>query len=237
MAAFTKAAVSGLTFSLKNPSLLKPVISHSGGSSAFTDKIFFDVYNPSTESVIASVENMGLSHVRSAIEEAYDVFSSSPWRNTTGLQRSKMLLRWSELIKENQDDLAKIMTLESGKPLKESYGEIAYGTSYMDFYAGEAIRPSSSGGGYIIPTPFTTSNENMSFARGTAMAIKEGVGVCGIITPWNFPFGMFIRKCAPALAAGCTTVLKPSEETPLTALAVQSLAKSAGLPSGVFHVM
>lgn len=110
-------------------------------------------------------------------------------------------MRWSELVKENADDLAKIMTLESGKPLNESYGEVSYGASYIDFYAAEALRPTSAGGGLIIPTPFARApvpvvagenkqNVNVNnVARGTAMVIHQGVGVCGIISPWNFPFG------------------------------------------------
>ena len=195
---------------------------------------FFDVINPATNAVIASVEDMGADQTNEAIELANEVFSS--WRLTTGIYRSNLLLKWSELIKENKDDLAKIMTLESGKPLRESYGEIAYGTSYMDFYAAEAVRPTSANGGLLIPTPFA-NNSDGTMARGTAMVVRQGVGVCGIITPWNFPFGMFIRKVSPALAAGCTTVVKPSEHTPLTAIAVQNLSERAGIPKGVFEIM
>lgn len=158
-------------------------------------------------------------------------------------------MRWSELVKENADDLAKIMTLESGKPLNESYGEVSYGASYIDFYAAEALRPTSAGGGLIIPTPFARApvpvvagenkqNVNVNnVARGTAMVIHQGVGVCGIISPWNFPFGMFARKVAPALAAGCTAIVKPSEHTPLIAVAAQYLAECAGVPEGVFEVI
>jgi succinate-semialdehyde dehydrogenase/glutarate-semialdehyde dehydrogenase len=127
------------------------------------------------------------------------------------------------------------MTIESGKPLHESRGEVAYGTSFLDYYAAEAIRPNAAGGGFIVPTPFTAPGG--SAPRGKVMAINEAVGVVSLITPWNFPIAMITRKAGPALAVGCTVVLKPSELTPLTALALQTLAKRAGVPDGVFEVV
>jgi succinate-semialdehyde dehydrogenase/glutarate-semialdehyde dehydrogenase len=126
------------------------------------------------------------------------------------------------------------MTLESGKPLHESLGEVTYGTSFLDFYAAEAIRPSSAGGGFIVPSPFSHSD---GAPRGKVMAFNEAVGVVSLITPWNFPIAMITRKVAPALGVGCTVVLKPSELTPLTALALQTLARRAGVPDGVFEVV
>lgn len=247
LTAFAKATVSGLSFSLKDPSLLvspttttsTTIISTAPHGTHNTKRnhipiLFFDVINPANGDVIASVENMRACRTDEAIDRAHLAYQS--WRTTTGSHRSKILLQWSELIKEHKDDLAKIMTMESGKPLKESYGEIVYGTSYMDFYAAEALRPTSAGGGMIIPTPFASAADGIT-ARGTAMSIRQGVGVCGIITPWNFPFGMFIRKVAPAFAAGCTTVVKPSEHTPLTAIAIQTLSERAGILPGMFEVM
>jgi succinate-semialdehyde dehydrogenase/glutarate-semialdehyde dehydrogenase len=129
---------------------------------------------------------------------------------------------------------AKIMTLESGKPLYESIGEITYGTSFLDYYAAEAIRPSAAGGGFMVPSPFSHPN---GAPRGKIMAFNEAVGVVSLITPWNFPIAMITRKVAPALGVGCTVVLKPSELTPLTALTLQTLAKRAGVPNGVLEVM
>lgn len=127
------------------------------------------------------------------------------------------------------------MTMESGKPLQESLGEVAYGTSFLDYYAAESIRPSGAGGGFIVPTPFT--HPGATAPRGKVMAVNEAVGVVGLITPWNFPIAMITRKAAPAIGVGCTVVLKPSELTPLTALALQTLAKRAGVPDGVFEIM
>lgn len=131
--------------------------------------------------------------------------------------------------------LAKIMTMESGKPLHESLGEVTYGTSFLDYYAAEVIRPSGAGGGFIVPTPFT--HPGGTNPRGKVMAINEAVGVVSLITPWNFPIAMITRKAGPAIGVGCTVVLKPSELTPLTALALQTLATRAGMPDGVFEVM
>ena len=159
------------------------------------------------------------------------------------MKRSKILSDWSDLIKESIDDLSLIMTLESGKSLIESRGEVSYGASFLDYYASEALRPTSAGGGFLIPTPFEESMSSSSqqgeggSPRGRVMAIHEAVGVTGMITPWNFPLGMLTRKIGPALACGCTAVLKPSDLTPLTALALLSLAGRAGVPDGVLEVV
>jgi len=130
-------------------------------------------------------------------------------------------------MEDHKDDLATIMTLESGKPIRESLGEVAYASSFFQYYAAEAVRPTAAGGGFLTPTPFEMPNGR---PRGTMIAIQEGVGVTAMITPWNFPLAMITRKVGPALAAGCTVVLKPSELTPLSALAVLELGKRAGLP-------
>lgn len=127
------------------------------------------------------------------------------------------------------------MTLESGKPLAESKGEVNYAASFLDYYAAEAIRPTSAGGGFIIPTPFVDAAR--AAPRGQIMAIQQAVGVTALITPWNFPMAMITRKAGPALAAGCTAVVKPSELTPLSAIALKHLAERAGIPSHVFQIV
>ena len=231
-AAFAKATVTSLSFPLHNPTLLLPPL--DAPSPLKSSSPSFPVLNPATGSTIAYVEDRSKDTPKS-IALARNAFEDGNWRDTSGVYRSKLLNRWSMLIEENKDDLAVIMTMESGKPIQESYAEINYGISYMEFYAAEAVRPTANGGGFIVPSPFQKRDSND--AKGIAMALRQGVGVCGIITPWNFPFGMFIRKVAPAIAAGCTTVVKPSECTPLTAIAVQSLAQEAGLPEGVFEVL
>ncbi|KAL7534007.1 hypothetical protein ACHAXR_005577 [Thalassiosira sp. AJA248-18] len=202
----------------------------------------FDVVDPGASSkqfddgsaIIAQVRRMGRDDTKQAIERASAALSG--WKDgTTAMYRSEIISKWSSLIKENSEDIAKIMTLESGKPLHESRGEVTYGTSFLDYFAGEAIRPTSAGGGSIIPSPFTVPGGGAP--RGKIMAINEAVGVVACITPWNFPIAMITRKAGPAMAAGCTTVLKPSELTPLTAIALSVLAKRAGVPDGVFEVI
>jgi len=201
----------------------------------------FDVVDPGASAkqfeegsaVIAQVRRMGREDTRQAIDRASTALSG--WKGTTALHRSGIISKFSALIKENSEDIAKIMTLESGKPLQESKGEVVYARSFLEYYAAEAIRPSSAGGGFIVPSPFTAPDGVTP--RGKIMAINEAVGVCALITPWNFPIAMITRKVGPALAAGCTCVLKPSELTPLTAVALSVLAKRAGVPSGVLEVV
>jgi len=220
---------------LKDPSLL-------GDLTVSDVDTAFDVIDPGASAgelsdgsaVIGRVGLMGRDDAKAAINKASMALKG--WRDgTTALQRSSILSKWSSLIKENSEDIAKIMTMESGKPLHESRGEVNYGTSFLDYYAGEAIRPNAAGGGFLSPTPFT--HPGTSAPRGKIMAVYEAVGVCALITPWNFPIAMITRKAGPALAAGCTTVLKPSELTPLTAVALETLAKRAGVPDGVFEVI
>ena len=231
VAAFS-TATPAITSMLKDPTLLGDGVSGSDT---------FDVVDPGASSaqfddgsaIIAQVKRMGREDTKDAIDRASAALSG--WKDgTTASRRSEILTKWSTLIKENSEDIAKIMTLESGKPLTEAKGEVAYGTSFLDYFAAEAIRPSSAGGGYMAPSPFTTGD---GAPRGRIMAINEAVGVCALITPWNFPIAMITRKVGPALAAGCTTVLKPSELTPLTAVAMSVLAKRAGVPDGVFEVV
>ena len=162
------------------------------------------------------------TETKKAIDDANNAFQT--WKNTTAKERSVILKKWGDLIVENADDLAKIMTIEQGKPLAEAKGEILMGASYIEFYAEEAKRVY----GDIIPDPRPGKR---------IVIIKQPVGVVGAITPWNFPNSMITRKCAAALAVGCTTVVKPASQTPYSALAVAVLAKEAGFPNGVFNVI
>jgi len=216
-----------LTTSLKNPSLL------DFSDRSNKDDSTFEVLNPANGDVIAHIPVMGGDNARVAIEQSHVALQR--WRDsTTGIQRGNLLRTWSQLMNENARDLATIMTLESGKPLKESLGEVAYARSFLDFYAGEALRPTSAGGGFLVPTTFKKPNGK---PKGQMMAIQQAIGVVGVITPWNFPAAMIARNVAPALAAGCTTVVKPSELTPLTALAMEKLALEAGIPEDVIQVI
>ena len=181
------AVSPAITSLLKDPTLL-PIVS-SGVET-------FDVVDPGASpqqfndgsAIIAKVQRMGREDTRKAIDRASAALFK--WKDgTTALHRSNVLSKWSSLITENSDDIAKIMTLESGKPLAESKGEVAYGTSFLDYFAGEAIRPGCSGGGFMSPSPFTVP-DGSGAPRGKIMAINEAVGVCGLITPWNFPIAM-----------------------------------------------
>ena len=180
------------------------------------------VTNPASGAVIASVPRCGAAETGRAIVAAERALKT--WRRTTAAERSRILRRWFDLLLANQDDLAQLMTAEQGKPLAESRGEIAYAAAYIEWYAEEAKRAY----GEVIPSPF---------ADRQIVVTREPVGVCAAITPWNFPSAMITRKVAPALAAGCTMVLKPAEQTPLSALALADLAERAGVPAGVFSVV
>mmetsp|Transcript_33027 Transcript_33027/g.38460 ORF Transcript_33027/g.38460 Transcript_33027/m.38460 type:complete len:542 (-) Transcript_33027:126-1751(-) len=225
---------------LHNPWLLR--ISDTDEKSSKTSSgHLLEVLNPAASSdevedgsaVIAFLPSKSRHDAVTAIETSATAFKK--WSTkTTGMQRSKMLIKWAELIKESEEDIAKIMTLESGKPLAESRGEINYGVSFLEYYAGEAIRPTNAGGGTIWPTPFSLVDGT---PRAKVMAIQEPIGVTAHITPWNFPMAMITRKAGPALAAGCSVVLKPSELTPLTAIALHHLAVRAGIPKDVFQLI
>ena len=210
---------------LKNPSLL-PDVSKEGET--------FEVRNPANPSqIVAHVPRSSRKDVKDAIDRSAAALPD--WRDkTTGQYRSNLLSTWSRLIQDNADDIATIMTLESGKPLIESKGEVSYGTSFLDYYAAEAIRPTSAGGGMIMPSPFANADGS---PKGQALAVQQAVGVTGLITPWNFPIAMITRKAGPALAAGCTAVVKPAHLTPLTAMALETLAIQAGIPSDVFQLV
>jgi succinate-semialdehyde dehydrogenase/glutarate-semialdehyde dehydrogenase len=182
----------------------------------------FDVINPATGECIASVANANAEQMKQAINSASITFQQ--WRKQTAKQRSIVLKRWFQLITDNAEDLAKIMTAEQGKPLTEAVGEIHYGASYIEWFAEQCKRAY----GDTIPTGDNSRR---------MQTIKTPVGVVGCVTPWNFPSAMITRKAAPALAAGCTVVIKPAAETPLSALALCVLAERAGIPAGAINVV
>jgi succinate-semialdehyde dehydrogenase/glutarate-semialdehyde dehydrogenase len=186
------------------------------------DGSVFAVTNPATGEVMAEVARCGAAETRRAIEAAER--AQIEWRQKTATERSNLLRRWFELMMEHQNDLAQIMTAEQGKPLAESRGEIAYGASFIEWFAEEAKRVY----GDVIPPPATDRR---------IVVIKQPVGVVACITPWNFPNAMLARKVGAALAAGCTTVCKPATATPLSAFAMAELADRAGIPAGVINVI
>jgi len=181
-----------------------------------------DVLNPVNGDVLAHVPNMGVAETRKAIELAEAAWPE--WREKTAAERAGVMRRWYELMLENKQDLATIMTMEQGKPLSESLGEVAYGASFIEWFAEEAKRVY----GDTIPP---------HQADKRILVLKQPVGVCAAITPWNFPNAMITRKAGAALAAGCTMVLKPAGDTPLSALALCELAHRAGVPHGVLNVV
>ena len=182
----------------------------------------FSVMNPFNAELVARVADCGVDETHRAIEAADKAFKT--WSKTTADERSRCLSRWFELLLSHQAEIAELMTLESGKPLSESSAEVAYAASFVQWFSEEAKRVN----GEIIPSPL----------KGRRLLVsKQPIGVCAAITPWNFPLAMITRKCAPALAAGCSVVVKPAESTPLSALAAAELASQAGIPAGVFNVV
>jgi succinate-semialdehyde dehydrogenase/glutarate-semialdehyde dehydrogenase len=182
----------------------------------------FDVTNPATGETIAKVAKCGAGETRRAIEAADAALPA--WRDTSATKRAALMRCWYDLMMQAQEDLAQLMTAEQGKPLAESRGEIAYGASYIEWFAEEGKRMY----GDTIPAPSPDKR---------LVVIKQPVGVVACITPWNFPNAMLARKIAPALAAGCTVVCKPANETPLSALAMAELAARAGIPAGVINMV
>src|SRR5215212_5518951 len=181
-----------------------------------------EVLDPASQSAIGTVPDMGKEETRAAIEAAGRAFA--PWKRKTHAERAALIEAWHGLMIEHEEDLARILTAEQGKPLAEARGEIRYGAGFVKWFAEEARRV----GGTTIPSP--TPDRRI-------LVLKQPVGVCGIITPWNFPNAMITRKIAPALAAGCTVVLKPSELTPFSALALAVLAARVGFPPGVINIV
>jgi succinate-semialdehyde dehydrogenase/glutarate-semialdehyde dehydrogenase len=204
---------------LKDPSLLEPRALIGGEWLAGTG---IAVRNPATGAELAQVPSLDAAATRRAIDAAYAALPA--WRGKTAKERAAILRKWHELMLANQEDLAQIMTAEQGKPLTESRGEIAYAAGFFEWFGEEAKRVY----GDTIPSPW---------ADKRMLVTKEPVGVCGAITPWNFPAAMLARKVGAALAAGCTMVAKPAEQTPLSAFAMALLGQRAGLPAGVFNVI
>ncbi|MDC9813101.1 NADP-dependent succinate-semialdehyde dehydrogenase [Rhizobium binxianense] len=203
---------------LKDPSLLRGQCFIAGEWLDADDGRTIDVSNPADGTTIASVPKMGRNETRRAIAAAEA--SLSAWRGLAGKERAAILRKWFDLLMQHQDDLAAIMTAEQGKPFSEAKGEIAYAASYIEWFGEEAKRIY----GDTIPAP--TRDKRI-------VVIKQPIGVCAAITPWNFPAAMITRKVGPALAAGCTMVIKPASQTPLSALALSVLAERAGVPKGV----
>ncbi|WP_454866834.1 NADP-dependent succinate-semialdehyde dehydrogenase [Pseudomonas lini] len=206
---------------LNNPQLLRHQAYIDGEWLAADNEATITVVNPSTGVTIGQVPRMGQTETRRAIEAAERALPT--WRELSAKARANALRRWYDLIIENQHDLAHLMTLEQGKPLPEALGEIVFGASYIEWYAEEAKRVY----GDLIP----------GATDKRLLVIKQPVGVCAAITPWNFPSAMITRKAGPALAAGCTMVIKPASQTPFSALALVYLAEQAGIPKGVLSVV
>ncbi|WP_037588648.1 NADP-dependent succinate-semialdehyde dehydrogenase [Stenoxybacter acetivorans] len=207
---------------LKDTNLLKQQCYINGTWQAADKDEWIEVSNPATEALIGKVPNMGAAETERAVAAAKAALAG--WQAKSAKERSILLRRWFDLMMAHQNDLAVILTAEQGKPLAEAKGEIAYGASYIEWYAEEGKRIY----GDTIPAPA---------ADKRIMVLKQPIGVCAAITPWNFPNAMITRKAAPALAAGCTFIVRPASQTPLSALAIAELAHRAGIPAGVFNVI
>ena len=205
---------------LKDPTLLRTGALVNGEWLAGTAR--FDVVDPATGDKLADVANLGAAETEAAIAAANAAWPA--WRSRPAKERGAILMKWFALLNQHADDLARIMTAEQGKPLPEAKGEVGYGASFLEWFAEEGKRVY----GETIPT---------TDAGKRYLVIKQAMGVCAAITPWNFPIAMITRKVAPALAAGCPVVIKPAEQTPLSALAVAELAQRAGMPPGVLNVV
>ncbi len=205
---------------LKDPSLLKTDGLVNGQWVKGTSR--FDVHDPANGLKLADVANLGPQEAQEAIAAANAAWPA--WRSKTAKERSNILRTWFNLLMANQEDLGRLMTAEQGKPFPEAKGEVAYGASFVEWFAEEAKRVNGE------TLPQFDNNRRL-------MVLKQPIGVCAAITPWNFPLAMITRKVAPALAAGCPVVIKPAELTPLTALAAAELAMRAGIPAGVLNVL
>ncbi|PWW43643.1 NAD-dependent succinate-semialdehyde dehydrogenase [Melaminivora alkalimesophila] len=192
------------------------------GGQWFAGGARFAVHDPATGDRLADVANLGPREARHAIDAACEALPA--WRTRPAKERSQLLRRWFELLVQHQEDLARLITAEGGKPLAEARGEVAYGASFVEWFAEEAKRVN----GEVLPH---FQNDRR------LLVLRQPIGVCAAITPWNFPLAMITRKVAPAIAAGCTVVVKPAELTPLTALAAAELALRAGIPAGVLNVV
>lgn len=211
-----------LEHALKDPSLLRHQAYIGGEWQAADSDATFEVFDPATGESLGTVPKMGAAETARAIEAAQAAWAG--WRMKTAKERAAILRRWFDLVIANSDNLALILTTEQGKPLAEAKGEIAYAASFIEWFAEEGKRVA----GDTLPTPD---------ANKRIVVVKEPIGVCAAITPWNFPAAMIARKVGPALAAGCPIVVKPAESTPFSALAMAFLAERAGVPKGVLSVV
>ncbi|NDG39330.1 MAG: NAD-dependent succinate-semialdehyde dehydrogenase [Betaproteobacteria bacterium] len=209
---------------LNDPGLLKSdaLVGGEWVNSGAARQHRFAVTDPATGAKLADVANLGPVDCHNAIVAAEKALG--PWRAKTAKERASIMMRWFALLNQHADDLARIMTAEQGKPLAEARGEVVYGASFIEWFAEEAKR--------IYGETIPTTDNNKRY-----IVIKQPIGVCAAITPWNFPIAMITRKVAPALAAGCTVVIKPAEATPLSALALGELAQRAGMPAGVLNII
>ena len=207
---------------LKDPSLLRQQAYINGQWCDADSGETCAVTNPATGETVGTVPKMGAAETGRAIAAADAAWPA--WRSKTGTERSAVIRKWNDLMLANADDLGMIMTVEQGKPLAEAKGEIAYAASFIEWFAEEAKRVS----GDTLSSPWTDRR---------IVVIKQPIGVCAAITPWNFPSSMITRKAGPALAAGCPMVLKPASATPFSALALAVLAERAGVPAGIFSVL
>jgi succinate-semialdehyde dehydrogenase / glutarate-semialdehyde dehydrogenase len=216
-------AQAGLpAISLKDPKLFREQCYIDGEWKSADSGSSIKVNNPATGEIIGSVPDMGAAEAKRAVEAADKAWPA--WRAKTAKERAAILRKWYDLMMASQDDLGLLLTTEQGKPLPEAKGEIAYGASFIEWFAEEGKRIY----GDVIP-------QHQSDKR--ILVLKQPIGVCAMITPWNFPNAMITRKAGPALAAGCTVVLKPASQTPFSALALAELAERAGIPKGVFNVI
>ena len=211
-----------MSFKLKKPELLREHAFINGKWVPAGSGQTFAVVNPANGEHLANVPDMGVDDTRQAIDAAAAAWPA--WRSTVAKERANVLRKWFNLVMENQEDLARLMTAEQGKPLAESRGEVAYGASFIEWFAEEAKRAY----GDVIPGHGRDKR---------IIVIKQPIGVVAAITPWNFPIAMITRKVAPALAAGCPVVVKPAEDTPLSALAITLLAEQAGVPAGLINII
>ena len=207
---------------LKTPQLFRQQCSINGKWQHAVSGATFPVHNPSKGTLIGEVPNMGTAETQAAIEAA--TLALPAWRAKTAKERSQILRRWYELILDHIDDLAAILTTEQGKPLSEAQAEIRYGANFIEWFSEEAKRVY----GDVIPSAIKDQH---------LLVIKQPIGVVAAITPWNFPSAMITRKCAPALAVGCTIIVKPAEATPFSAFALAELASKAGIPPGVLNIL
>jgi len=207
---------------LRDPKLFRQACYIDGSWMESSSHLTIDVDNPATGQVVGTVPRLGRGETRQAIEAAARALPA--WRKRTAKERAAVMRRWFDLMMANQDDLAKLMTTEQGKPLAEAKGEVGYAASFLEWFGEEAKRVY----GDTIPP---------HQADKRIVVLKEPIGVVACITPWNFPLAMITRKAGPAIAAGCTVVLKPASQTPFSALALAELAERAGVPKGVFNVI